>query len=372
MSPVVRKLGLAAAAMGLAVAVLPFSAARASGTRLACQGDPSTIHRLDITVDGVPTFGYYALPRGTPKGMVVFAHGYQRAADSWFGHLTGVAALDGVITLAMDNHGQTDTPPTGSGSATSRGWRVQEGADDMVAAARLFAAACAPPTIVDYGVSMGGNTSGLAAAARPTRPGSGNRPLFDRWFDIEGATNVVETYTEAVAYGRTGNVYAQQAQADIEQEMGGTLAQAPSSYLNHAVVTRAGDIKASGIRGVVIVHGVADGLVPSNQSREIATGLVQQGVPTDVFTVITRRPNDGGSGTTLDGAVIGATPLGAGYNSPFAGHASESSATETVVALGLARLDALLRGCDIPSGHREFVVDGTLGTTVPPVPAAGC
>src|SRR5437588_96441 len=113
----------------------------------------------------------------------------------------------------------------------------------LVAAALAAAVLLAPApeqacpfvkTIVAYGISMGGNTSGLAAASHAIR--HDGRPLFDYWWDIEGATNVIETYAGAAALAQTGNTFATQAQQDIEAEMGGPLEQRPDAYASHAVV----------------------------------------------------------------------------------------------------------------------------------------
>src|SRR5205823_2771895 len=103
-------------------------------------------------------------------------------------------------------------------------------------------------------------TSGLMAAARatrPTLPGTVTKALFDYWIDVEGATNVSETYTEARALAPV-NDFANHAVQDIEQEMGGPIEMAYARYLQESVVTRAADIKASGVKGVVLVHATND------------------------------------------------------------------------------------------------------------------
>jgi len=350
------------------LAICAVHTAVASAARLACTGNPARVHTLHVTVDGVRTYGYYVLPRAhRPRGLVVVAHGYQRAADSEIGHLLALARHDGVIAVAMDDHGQTDLPPApGSTLEQSRGWRVQEGADDSIAAAHAFDRACRRlPTIDVIGISMGGNTSGLTVAERARR--RGGRPLFDYWVDVEGVTNVTETYEEAVGDAKlTGNAYSAEAAADIEQEMGGTPASAPAAYQSHTVVARAEDIAASRLKGVVLVHGALDGTVPSDQTREMSTRLRGVGIPSQVFTVFTR--GSGEPGSTLDGGVLGA--IDTAYTSPFAGHGSESSFTQLVIDTGYARLDALLHGRP-PACDREFAVDGDTGTTAPD-PSSGC
>ena len=136
-------------------------------------------------------------PPGKPKGLVAFFHGYTHTAQSWAEHIRRTAAQEGVIALAMNYRGQIDGPPyPGTTLPRSRGWQVSEGAADSIAAAKLFDRACPRlPSIVAYGVSMGGNASGLAVASRAKR--TTGAPLFDQWFDIEGAVNVIEIYTAA-------------------------------------------------------------------------------------------------------------------------------------------------------------------------------
>jgi hypothetical protein len=325
-------------------------------TAVRCTGTPTTSHRLHLTVDGVPTFGYYAVPRTKAKGIVVFDHGYGHTAADWQPNLERAAKTDHVIAVAMDYHGQTDSPPTGAGRyPTSRGWRVQEGADDSVAAAKLFDRSCRTGgrnTI--YGVSMGGNTSGLVVADRPTR--RDGTPLFDYWFAVEPAVNVTETYQEAALIAQSGNAFGVQATQDISQEMGGTPSQVPATYRSHTVVDRMADITRAGLRGVVVVQGVDDGLVPYNQSRELVAELHQHHIVTDDTTVVTR--GNGETGTTLTGNVL--DPLG--LESPFAGHANEDSTTQLVGVTGFDQLTALYAGKGHAPTCQESVRDGDSGT----------
>lgn len=315
---------------------------------------PYDVRRFDLTVNGQSAWGLYGMPKTQPKGIVVFAHGYGHTAESWRAHLGRVASELGVITVAMNYRGQVDTP--GYPRPTSRGWQVQEGAEDSIAAAQWFASQCpSARTIVMYGISMGGNTAGLAVAARATR--KGGAPLFDYLFDIEGAVNVTETYFEARGLAVSGNAFAENAVADIEREMGGPFESKSDTYLERTVVNRVDDIKASGVKGVVMVHGVDDGLVGYNQSPEFLLLLRRAGIPVDFWTAVTRGEKSE-SGTTLDGYVTSFIP---GFQSPFAGHASEVSETHIVGMAGFERLEALFAG-ETPA-CRTGVLDGTLGYT---------
>lgn len=317
--------------------------------------NPYDVQRLETTVSGLPAWGLYAMPRTTPRGIVVVGHGYGHTAESWRRHLGRMADQLGVVTVAMDYRGQYDYP--GHPLPTSRGWQVQEGAEDSIAAAQLLERTCpSAKTIVMYGVSMGGNTAGLAVAAGAKR--KNGQPLFDYLFDIEGAMNVTETYFEARALALSGNKTAVNAVEDIEREMGGTFEERSETYLERSVVTRVEDIKASGVKGVVMVHGVVDGLVGYNQSPEFYTRLRAAGIPVDFWTAVTRG-EDSEPGTTLDGYVTGNVP---GYTSPFAGHASEASETHIVGMAGFERLAALFARNERPA-CRTGVLDGTLGFT---------
>jgi hypothetical protein len=293
-----------------------------------------------------------------PKGLVVFSHGHTASPIQWFGQMARVAQRDGLIAIAMYYPGELILDPPKDD--TTFGWRVREGAQAGIAAAQAFLDACPGirrDTFVDYGVSMGGNTSGLIAAAGATRPGT-HRPLFDYWFDIEGVTNVIETYLEATLVAQIGNKTGIQAKREIEQENGGTPAQQPARYADLAVLTHAPQIKAGGIKGVVLVHGIDDGTVPYDQTPEMNAALTLAGVPTDMYSVATKTPGSE-SGSTLDGL------LPVPHDSPFAGHGGEGSQTQLVIQTGLAALDRLFQRHDAPSGHRAFLVDGTLGKTLP-------
>jgi hypothetical protein len=319
-----------------------------------CSG-PAGTHELALG----STTGYYALPAGQPKGIVVFAHGHGHIAADWQDHLTRTAARDGVIAVAMNY--------TNEDLTRRYGWRVNEGAQDSVNAAQYFLRLCPQAkTVVMYGVSMGGNTAGLAAALPAKR--SNGAALFDYLFLIEPVTNVTETYLEAQGVARSGNATATKAVAEIEQEMGGPLGpDTAAAYQHSTVVTRGADIKAAGIKGVVLVHDVDDGQAGYNQSQEMFSALMQQSVPTDMFNVTTKQSGNTDDDTWLDGYVTGNVP---GYDNPFVGHGSETSTTQLNITTGFDRLAALFATGAVPH-CRQFVVDGATGTTAPGTDAPG-
>ena len=319
-----------------------------------CSG-PAGTHELVL---GAST-GYYALPSGQPKGIVVFGHGHGHIAADWQDHLTRTAARDGVIAVAMNY--------TGEDLKRRYGWRVNEGAQDSVNAAQYFQRLCPQArTIVMYGVSMGGNTAGLAAALPAKR--SNGTPLFDYLFMIEPVANVTETYLEAQGVAQSGNATAKKAIAEIEEEMGGALGPDTGNAYQHAtVVTRGADIKAAGIKGVVLVHDVDDGQAGYNQSQEMYAAMMQQRIPVDIFNVTTKQEGNTDNDTWLDGYVTGNIP---GYDNPFVGHGSETSTTQLNITTGFDRLAALFASNATPH-CRQFVVDGATATTTPSPDSAG-
>jgi len=201
---------------------------------------------------------------------------------------------------------------------------------------------------------MGGNMTGLAVSEHATR--AGGSPLFDYWFDVAGVTDVPEIYTDATAISLLplGGIQTTgtNAKADIEAEMGSPILNL-TTYLNRSPALRASQMKASGLKGVVVSHGVLDGEVTSDQSDQMVAALALAGIPTDYTTSIFKAP-ESPPGLTLDGDVLGLIP---GYVSPFAGHVNE-----IVIGAALDRLDALYQEGKAPSGLKLTLEDGSLGT----------
>lgn len=344
--------GLAVMAAALPALASPPPDGPPGQVKKACTDKTLGVSPLDLTVDGENAHGQYALPDKAPKTLLVFAHGYGHTSTSWVKHMETAANERGVAAVTMDYRGLIITPGENGSRPTSRGWNARKGAEDLVAAGQYFEELC--PTIENiyiFGVSMGANMSGLAVALQPKR--SDGSPLWDYWFDIEGAVNVVETYLGARVLAPV-NGFAANAMADIEAEMGGPIEKDPQPYLDRAVVNHIDDIKASGIEGVVLVHGLDDGLVPYNQSREMSSLLLEAGIPLDFYT-IGRRDSDSEQETTATGYVGG--QLDPNYKSPLAGHASEMSTTHIVMQTAFERLWSLVKDNEAPGVYREFFVD---------------
>lgn len=329
----------------------------------SCTSSSTAPQPLSVTVAGQTATGLYSLPATTPRGIVVIGHGFPGTSASFSAQMQQIARDDGVIALAMDYRG-TDL-------ATGLGWRVIEGAQDSIAATKLFDRSCAGSagfvnTVV--GISMGGNMSGLAVSQGATR--SAGTPLYDYWFDVAGVSDVTETWADAQAISLVpiGSVQAigTNALTALSAEFGGTPLTAPGAYLSNSPVTRAGLMRSSGIKGVEIFHGADDGEVTADQSVQMAATLALAGLPTDVYTSLFNYPG-GSNGLTLDGDTLGAAYAAVNtaalggmlppYVSPFSGHVSA-----VVMASALAHLNALYTQHQVPTGFSATLQDGDLGT----------
>ena len=203
------------------------------------------------------------------------------------------------------------------------------------------------------GVSMGGNATGLAAAMRGKT--DDGRPIFDYWVGVEGVYNLTETYNSARAVGAAEPV------ADIEKETGGPIEREPAAFAERTVVNRTADIAASRLKGIALVHGVNDGLVPYNQSVEFARAMRQTAVPVDFYSATRKAPGDQADDTQI-------VPTDA------PGHGSEH-ARHIVIDTGLDLVSAFARGDRPPPCDRDFTVDGTASPRISPdpnTPASGC
>ena len=325
-------------ALTLSLLVAATSLLAAQRAPLVCPDGADTHLPLPLRNEhGEELSGVYAAPDDQPDALVVMMHGYGHTSESWIPHVTREAGEHQAVTVAIDYRGDARTHDP-AGLDSSRGWNVTAGAEDAIDVTRAFLETCPTiETVVVYGISMGGNSSGLAVASGATRA-DGATPLFDVWFNIEGATDVVETYLGARTLAPV-NQFAAHAQEDIESEMGGPIEETgPEPYLQRSVLYRSEEVAASGIGRIIMVHAVDDGLVPYNQSREFAERLRQLGIPVELHTVTTRR--DGESGTTATGYVLGA----AGQDFFTAGHASEASETHVVNRIAFRRLSEVLDG----------------------------
>lgn len=343
--------------------VLADTASADTAVTAPCTSTSQTPQPLAVTVNGQQATGVYSLPSQAPRGIVVVGHGFPGTATTFAAQVQQIATNDNVIAVSMNYRG-TDL-------STGLGWRVIEGAQDSIAATKLFDSACpgsAAFVNTVFGISMGGNMSGLAVSQNATR--ASGAPLFNYWFDVAGVTDVTETWADAEAISQvplgstqtTGN----NALTALSAEFGGTPLTVPGTYLANSPVTRAGLMRASGIQGVEIFHGADDGEVTADQSAQMAAALGVAGVPTDVYTSVFNTPG-GSNGLTLDGDTLGAAVsalnsaalmgLLPAYVSPFSGHVSA-----VVLSSALAHLQALYNQHQVPTGLSVTLQDGQLGT----------
>lgn len=312
----------------------------------ALQSDPRLAEMTDAGIGLTSALGLasgrYSLPTTpAPTQMVVMFHGNHNDSCSWRQHLQNATAL-GAVTIAMDYTGQRQTP------VEHYGWFVRAGAADSIAAAKYFMARY--PSIKEvfaFGVSMGGNTSGLAIAS-PDAVRADGTPLFDYWVVAEGAHNLIEEYSiiRGLAPAVAAAVIAQQ---EIEEENGGPIEEVPERYAEITNVNLVADMAA--LKGVVLVHGIDDGLVPTSQSREMFLALNAAGVPAHLYTI---GANGGAeSGTTATAIPLGPifAGLGQDYQSPLAGHGWEGSQTHLVMKTVLGQLYTLMAGGTVSPGE---------------------
>jgi pimeloyl-ACP methyl ester carboxylesterase len=328
-------------------ATLVVGAGRAHAVELSCAVPPRADQRLNsMTDDGIGVTSALGLPDGryslpataTPTQLVVMFHGHGNDSCSWRKHLQDAAAR-GAVAFAMD---YVDRRP----GVENYGWFMRRGAADSIEAARYFLAAYPSiTTVFAIGISMGGNASGLAMASHATRL-DGTTPLFDYWVDVEGVNNLIEEYgvIRAVAPALADAALAQQ---EIEEENGGTLEEMPANYAELTNVSRAPEM--STLKGAVVVHGVDDGLVTTDQSPQMAAALNAVGVPTHLYTIALRPEDDTEPDSTV--SCIPFSTAGLSCPTTFAGHGWEGSENHIVIRTGFGHLWALMDGAQVVPGE---------------------
>lgn len=231
---------------------------------------------------GLPA-GRYALPdTAMPTQLVVMFHGHQNDSCSWREHLRSVAERGGVA-VAMDYSGQEDREVDGFGFIENWGWSVRGGSADSIAAARYFLARYPSiTTVINFGTSMGGNTSGYAAYSEDAVRAD-CAPLWDWWIATEGVHNLTEEYLGTRALNPALPVAAQ-AQREIEEENGGPIEEVPGRYTEITNVLHAQSLGY--LKGAVFTHGATDQTVPVDQSRQMTEQLRLAGVPVHFYPVI--------------------------------------------------------------------------------------
>jgi hypothetical protein len=220
-----------------------------------------------------------------------------------------------------------------------------------------------------WGISMGGETTGMAVAARPD--------LYDYWVDTFGVTNLFEEYATLGLYPGPWVGSDNRVHSWMMDETGGTPAEVPQAYADRSPALRTDAMV--GIKRAYVVHGVGDPIVPYSMSAETFAGLVAHGVPASLYTVTTgwggvQGPWEPGVGFLGVPACTGATgtwtcvPPGACNPTP-AGYACMTGPAAhdgrgSGPAYGI--VDQLMRGFEPDAGTpaATHVVDYTAGASV--------
>lgn len=305
---------VAIACLSLAATLLPASASA---------GNAIWVGRYSVPVDGEVAGGWLAYPtRTAPRTLLVYGHPCCGKPDQSL--LVGAFAnTHNSVAVAMDYRGPGR-------------WDVLKGSRDLVAATadlkRRF------PTItrtVIWGMSMGGETTGLAVAQNPR--------LFDYWVSVFGVSHLSE---EFLALGGSPSLLA----SWIVQETGGHPVTHQREYdrRSPAVLTD----RMRGLKRAYLLHGTGDMLVPYTQSRQLFENLRRSGVPVSLYTFVSGRGGfQGGNGA------VGFWTLPTGYGP--AAHDDRGGA-----AFAVSLVDRLLAG-QVPDNRGpawEHVVDHTTRT----------
>ena len=318
------KTPLACVAAAFLVAAAPAGA--------ACTAKSPNAKRVALKVAGQRSPGYASMPRRKPTALVVVAHGYSWGADSWKTKLRMIARDDRAVAVAPEFRGLRVVGRKEGGFESTRGIPLRKAMADLNAYTRSYRARCrSVKTVVLVGYSIGAGYSGNALMGRPKR--TGGKPLYDYFVGMEAVEDIFGEFKPAEQI--QGDAFIQGAIDDGAAELGGTVDEKPEAY--HAVnpIEHVDRIKASGLKGAILVHGSDDGLVPYSQSVDMTKALRDHGIRTDLYTARKRRPGDDPD-TTLSGRF--------GEPSGDSGHASDASTNHLVPETGLSVLHALLKG----------------------------
>jgi dipeptidyl aminopeptidase/acylaminoacyl peptidase len=295
----------------------------------------ATVERYAITVDGETALGWLAYPAsGTPTRLLVFGHGCCGKPDQ-SGMVAAYADAYGAVAVAMDYRGPGR-------------WDVMKGHRDLIGATEdLHARFPAITRTVIWGVSMGGETTGMAVAARPD--------LFDYWVDTFGVVDLFQEFAALGLYpgvGANPNDTTNPTGSWIVEQTGGTPATASDAYLARSPAYHTDAMR--GLKRAYISHGIGDLIVQYSQSRLLYANLVANGIPVSLDTVVTRGGGVQGPFVPAAGTQTVPTPVGPAAHDGAANYYS-------AVTVG-----ALLTGGEPDAGtaFREWVVDATTGQRV--------
>ena len=283
------------------------------------------------------------VPDSQPTKLVVFCHGYGHTVeDAWLVHMQRTASSD--IAVVSTNY------------RDNFGFPSLRGAEDTIIATRnALKRFPSIKTVYALGVSLGGNVCGNAISESAKQSPTG-KSLYDYWVDVEGLSNLTESWIEA-------NAALPDAAAGMERDVGGTPADKTQEYVRRSPALNAQTMKSGGLQAVAVIHGFNDGLVPYNQGREMATALLAAGIPTQFFNVIFDAATQT-SGTTLTGDI----GLVTGGEAPdvndelglnLTGHGFEGDYGHPVIRAGFDQLQLMLDGKFPTTPYGESVINPT-------------
>ncbi len=284
-----------------------------------------------------------------PTRLVVFAHGNGHfVRKSWLPHMRRELQL---AQFYQNKPGSVAFVATDY--RDNLGFPTLRGAHDTIAATlRALKQFPSIETVYLFGVSMGAAVSGTAIAESVVLPTGESKfttdgsPLFDYWIDVEGVSQLAETYSEAAVAAQISE-FAAAARDGIERDAGGTPPECPLAYQRRSPAYHAATMKLGGIKAATVIHAINDGLVPHNQGRVMASALTTATIPTQFFTIVGVFPGQ-------DPGTTGTETLQAGDADPYlnlAGHGSEAQAFHPVMRVAFENLRKML--------------DGTYNETVP-------
>ena len=150
-------------------------------------------------------------------------------------------------------------------SEYTNGWNVGSGHADLVAAAEDLAERFDIKRVIAWGVSMGGEVTGMAVAERPD--------LFDYWISSAGTLDLPTQWGQ------------QTYRAQIEAETLGTPISNRAAYDRRSPTELARRMR--GLKHAYLLHGVGDVAAPVSQSQQMYDRLRGYGVPVSAYTVTT-------------------------------------------------------------------------------------
>lgn len=300
--------------------------------------DPAVV-LTDIVVGteaGEQVHGCLAHPTtGSPTDLVVFVHGSGHTVQNAWAHHMVEVAQHGAVAVGVNFR-------------DNFGFPTMWGAEDTIHA--TLDALDRFPSIertILFGTSMGGAISGTAISEAPRFTGGGG--LYDIWIDVEGVSNVTETWAEATAIGHP-------AGPGIERDAGGRPHEVPAEYARRSPVTRGADMAAAGLEQAILVHAPFDGLVAYWQGQSMNAALRGAGIPTR-FTTVARGSGSYDDSTAFD---LFSPQLEQANQSTvdLAGHAWEGDRDHPVNEAAFGHLITLLAGGDVAPGD-DVVSTGT-------------